>query len=160
MKNARLRQYALIAEVISAAVVVISIAFLVAETRNNTRAINVQTHLVLTEQLNTWRETLNDDEYISAREKAEADGIDSLSVSEQSKYMWRQLSLWSIYESAFFAYKNGALDLNGWRRFSNNICRNYAGAKRVGSLDDESLVAGGISGVITEEFRSYVERNC
>ena len=124
VKNSRLRRYALIAEVISAAVVIISIAFLVAETRNNTKAINVQTHLAFTEQLNQWRETLNDDEYISAREKAEADGVNSLSFSEQDKTMSRQLSLWSIYESAFFAYENDALDANGWRRFSNNVCRN------------------------------------
>lgn len=160
MKDSRLRRYALVAEVISAAVVVVSIAFLVAETRNNTKAINVQTHLALTEQLNEWREAIADDAYISAREKANAGGVDSLTVLEQSKYMWRQLSLWSIYESAFFAYKNGALDENGWQRFSNNICRNFASAKQVGSLDNENLVAGGISGVLTEEFRAYVEDSC
>ena len=85
MRNSRLQQYALVAEAISAAVVVVSIAFLVAETRNNTKAINVQTHLALTEQMNAWRESLIDDEYISAPEKAGADGIGSWSAAERSR---------------------------------------------------------------------------
>ena len=160
MESARLQKLALAAEVISAVVVVVSIAFLVMETRNNTKAIHVQTHLALTEALNLWREQLNDDVYLSARESAESEGIDSLSYAQQNKYMNRHLSLWSIYESAFFAYRNGALDNNGWDRFSNNVCRNYDTAVRVGSLENDKLVAGGIGGVLTADFRSYIERNC
>ena len=160
MERERLQKLALAAEVISAAVVVVSIAFLVMETRNNTNAIHVQTHLALTEALNQWREQLNDDEYISAREAAETDGVDSLSYAQQSKYMSRHLSLWSIYESAFFAYRNGALDNNGWDRFSNNVCRNYDTAVRVGSLVNDNLMAGGLKGVLTADFRNYIERQC
>jgi hypothetical protein len=160
MNDTRLRRLALLAEVVSATVVVISIAFLVAETRNNTKAIHVQTHLALTTELNQWREQLNDDAYLTAREKAEADGVTSLSWAEQNHYMSRHLSLWSIYESAFFAYRNGALDKNGWERFSSNMCRNYAAAARIGSWNDEELMARGLSSVVTEDFGTYIAENC
>ena len=160
MDDSRLRRLALLAEVISAAVVVISIAFLVAETKNNTKAIHVQTHLALTAEMNQWREQLNDDGYLSARAKAELDGIASLSWSEQNLYMSRHLSLWSIYESAFFAYRSGALDANGWERFSGNMCRNYAAAARIGSLNNDVLVAGGLLSVVTEDFESYLAEHC
>jgi len=102
MRNSRLQQYALVAEVICAAVVVVSIAFLVAETRDNTKAINVQTHFALTEQINTWRESLIDDDYISAVERAGTDGVGVLSASEESMHIWRQLSSWSIYGGCLF----------------------------------------------------------
>ena len=160
MDDTRLRRLALLAEVISAAVVVISIAFLVAETRNNTKAIHVQTHLDLTSELNQWREQLNDEEYLSAREKAEANGVASLSWDEQNQYMSRHLSLWSIYESAFFAYRNGALDENGWERFSSSMCRNYAVAARIGSLENDLLAARGLLSVVTQEFRTYIAEHC
>ncbi len=160
MENARLQRLALLAEVVSATVVVVSIAFLVVETRNNTKAINVQTHLVLTEQLNQWREQLTDADYIAAREKSEIEGIIALSNAERSRYLFPQLSLWSIYESAFFAYRNGALDRNGWERFSTNICRNYESAVQRGSWLDNRLTVGGVAGVLTSDFRDYIQVNC
>lgn len=160
MENARLQRLALLAEVVSAAVVVISIAFLVVETRNNTKAINVQTHFALTGQLNQWREQLTDMEYIAAREKSGAEGIIALSEIERSKYLMPQLSLWSIYESAFFAYTNGALDRNGWERFGANICLNYESAVSRGSWVDSRLTAGGVSGVLTADFRDYIQATC
>lgn len=160
MRNSRLQQYALVAEVMCAAVVVVSIAFLVAETRDNTKAINVQTHFALTEQINTWRESLIDDDYISAVERAGTDGVGVLSASEESMHIWRQLSSWSIYGGAYFAHANGWPDANGWRGFSKNICRNFGGAALAGSVDDENLQAGGMSAAITDGFRSHLENNC
>ena len=160
MENVRLQRLALLAEVVSAAVVVMSIAFLVVETRNNTKAINVQTHFALTEQLNQWREQLTDTEYLAVREKSGAEGIIALSETERSRYLMPQLSLWSIYESAFFAYRNGALDSNGWERFGANICRNYESAILRGSWLDSRLTVGGVAGVLTDDFRDYIEANC
>jgi len=160
LNNSRLERWALAAEVVSAAVVVVSIIFLALETRENTKAIHVQTHLALTEQMNQWRAQVNTDEYLSAQQKAYEQGISSMTFPEQRRYMSRELGLWSIYESAFFAFRSGALDQNGWDRFSKNVCQNYSTAVRVDTVENDELMAGGIAGVITDDFRRYLKETC
>ena len=159
MQEKQLQKLALSAEIVSAIAVVATILFLVLETRNNTTAIHVQTHLTLTEQLNDWRSESSAPEATQIRVKLQNEGRSSLTDEEFSTHLTLRLSLWALYESIFFARLSGGLDDNGWERFSANICTNFNRDVSNGLWNPESTnFAVGRS--LTRDFRAYIQDNC
>jgi hypothetical protein len=159
MQEKQLQKLALGAEIISAIAVVATILFLVLETRNNTTAIYVQTHLALTEQLNHWRSESSTPEATRIRVKIKNEGRTSLTDEEFSTHLTLRLSLWALYESIFFARISGGLDDNGWERFSANICTNLVRDMNDGIWDPEST-SFAVGRTLTQDFRAYIQDNC
>ena len=107
MSERYLQKWAFVAEIVSATVVVLTVAFLVFEMRANTNAIHAQTHIALTEQLNGWRETVSTPMWMDAQERVRAEGLYTVSREDRRRYVLGRLNLWSIYESAFVSHQNG-----------------------------------------------------
>lgn len=162
----KLRDYALLAEIVSGIAIVVTLIFLVVETRENTNAIQVQTYQSLTAELNELRRATVTSEMMPIQIKIMESGYDSLTVLEWGKQMFWAEAKWGIYESAFYARERGILGDNEWLRFESAICRNLQGDHPLWypdqggpefSLDmpDRNIVSN-----ITPVFREYVESLC
>ncbi len=160
MRKKQLQKYALTAEITTAVVVVITIAFLALEMRENTKAIHVQTHLDLTGLLHAWRDMASRSEFIEADLIARTEGLSSIPVQDRRRVILLRFSLWSIFESVFFAYQNGALDQNGWERFGVSICGEYKRDIERGTWSHDFGATGGVSDLVTADFLQYIESTC
>ena len=121
MGKEQLQKMALAAEVIGGAAVVITLIFLVLETRDNTQAVQSQTYLALTSELNRVRENVLDPE--TARIFTDTLASGELPTSESEALIFRQVyeAAFAIYENAWYAHRRGVLDDNEWGRFSQAI---------------------------------------
>lgn len=161
MSKEQLQKMALAAEIVGGAAVVITLIFLVLETKDNTRAIQAQTYLALTSEVNRVRETLLDSRVSGIF--AEAVASQKVPESIGDALIYRQIfeEVFSTYESAYFARSKGVLDDAEWGRFQRAICRNMSNAAPIWGPNESELVFGqGIRGVLTEPFAEYVEREC
>ena len=166
MKTTKLQKWALVAEVLGGIAIVITLVFLVLETRANTNAIQVQTYQSLTAELNALRfektKTYNIGAYLAYTKGSFKE------LTDQQKYRLIIVTeaIWGIYESAFYANERGVLGEDEWGRFEAAICRNYAVDKMLwypelagpSSLDVTAI--NGIARNVTPKFKQYVESFC
>ena len=166
MKKIELQEWALAAEIIGGLAVVVTLIFLVSETRDNTNAIQAQTYQSLTAALNENRKEAATSEMSVIIRKFSDTGLASLSQDESFRLMMNTEGKWGIYESAFYARERGVLGQDEWVRFHNAICRNLDLDK---SLWDPqslglSLTLGSrevsIATNVTPKFRAYVNSSC
>jgi hypothetical protein len=152
---------ALAAEVIGGAAVIITLIFLVIETRENTRAVQAQSYLALTSELNRIRENLLDPEVASIFANAIKDR--AAPDSPRDALIYRQIfeAAFSIYESAYYASQKGVLDESEWTRFDQAVCRNMSSVAPIWEQDDSLAMSGqGIRSTLTESFVDYAEDRC
>ena len=121
---------ALAAEIIGGAAVIVTLIFLVIETRENTKAVQAQSHLALTSGLNRIREKLFDPEVAGIL----ANALQKRAAPESPRdaLIYRQIfeAAFSIYESAYYANRKGVLDESEWTRFDQAVCRNMSSLVR------------------------------
>ena len=156
MRVESLQKWALLAEVGGAIAVVVTLAFVAMEMRENTNALQAQTYQELIRDLNTLRaQALNP--YVAALEQKLADeGWEGLSPTERLGVRSRATQRWGIYESAFFANERGVLGAVEWERFRVAICR---------AVDepDAYWAPPGVPPMrdfLTPQFIGFVERDC
>lgn len=159
MNDNRLQKWALFAEIIGGLAVVVTLVFLIYETRENTNAIQAQTYQSLTAELNRTRETAILSDLNSLQMRRSTEGVGSLTPSEIRKVRFLAQSVWGVYESAYYAQIRGILGEQEWSRFSIAICRNYVGDADIWIATEDNQ-QNGISSNITPVFRSYVEDSC
>lgn len=149
-----LKKAALLSEIIGGLAVVVTLIFLVFEIRNNTNSIQSQAYQNLIFELNDTRRDyfLDDISQIIQKRRTQAE----LSEDEQFKIAQANQIKWSVYETAYFAYKLGTLGSDGWSRFEIAICRNYEIDKDLWSIDRVYA----ISTALNIEFAAYVEELC
>jgi len=163
MKNKQLRKFALGAEIVSAAAIVVTLGFLAYETRDNTNAIQAQTYQLLQSELNEYRAIYTDSNLTKALTNAlnelQSGSIESLSEDDYWILFVDSTILWGIYESAYFANERGVLGDREWSRFENAICRRF---ERDGPLWSQAgqYLPISTSKQLTQDFVDYVERNC
>jgi hypothetical protein len=161
LKSKKLQKWALAAEIISAAAIIVTLAFLVVEMRANTAAIQDQTYQELTQQLNNYRTNIMDSDWLYAREKLLTEGWENLDRIERSKLIMLRHNLFGIYEMAYYSRKRGVIGEGEWIRFENAICNAYradvdrglwgvASAKGTTTLQEN----------LTPEFGQYIIDNC
>ena len=166
MKTERLQTWALAAEIIGGIAVVVTLIFLVLETRENTNAIQTQTYQSLTSELNIVRRTMATPVMADMMVTLATSGLDALSENEQFIYVMSTGAKWGVYESAFYAHERGVLGESEWLRFMAAICRNYALDHVVWAPEEygKELTLGGISYSmatgLTPEFTQYTEASC
>ena len=153
----KLQEYAMIAEILGGVAVIVTLLFLVFETRENTNAIQAQTYQSLTSELNEIRRTSISADMADIREKLQSSGLDSLSGTERFRYISNRQALWGVYESSFYARERDILGDLEWERFGDAICRNYSSDSEFWTRSERG---GSISGTITETFLEYIESSC
>ena len=152
---------ALAAEIIGGAAVIVTLIFLVIETRENTRAVQAQSYLALTSELNRIRENTLDPEVASLL--SEIFQNRAAPESPRDALIYRQLfeAAFSIYESAYYAKQKGVLDESEWTRFDLAVCRNMSNAAPIWERNDSIAFLGeGIRSTLTESFVEYAEDHC
>ena len=144
-------------EAVGIVAVVASLAFLAFEIRINTESVKAQTYQVLMGQLNEIRSLpLTSSDLSSAMQKRNSDGWESLSKLDQGILWTREHSIWSIYESAYFAEFRGVLGAEEWTRFEIAICRRYKTSRTPFDPSGPQSMAG----VLTPKFYEYVLSAC
>ena len=161
MKSKQLQKWALAAEIISAAAIIVTLAFLVIEMRANTAAIQDQTYQELTQQLNNYRTNVMESDYPHILDKILTEGWGNLDRVERLKIMMLRHNLYAIYEMAFFSRKRDVIGEDEWTRFENAICNAYRSDSDRGVWGD-TFVAGGLKlrENLTPEFGQYIVDTC
>lgn len=166
MNKTKLQEWALVAEVLGGIAIVITLIFLVLETRATTNAIQTQTYQTLTAELNDIRieksKTVNMEAYLAYAQTS----FTELSEQQQFRLIVIAEALWGIYESAYYAQNRGVLGGDEWYRFEAAICRNFKVDKPLwypetqGPSTLEATALNGIARNVTPRFRQYVESTC
>ena len=158
MSESRLQKWALGAEIIGAVAVVVTLGYLAAEMRSNTRAVQAQTYQSMMQELNDYRFLFTNREMAEVMTKWQLEGWDNLTEVEKNMRWAASTTRWGIYESAYFANERGVLGSQEWTRFETAICR--------GREVEQNLWRGGgfnpngMVGLLTPEFVEYVEALC
>jgi hypothetical protein len=155
----KLKKWVPIAELVSAAAVIITLAFLVVGMRENTNALQAQTYQELMRDINTWRSSIRDSataitldqlEEIMANGSSEEIGVIRITF----------LELWGIYEAAFFARERGVLGDNEWGRFAVMICFQRRGPVEQALWGAEHGGLPPLTRLLTPAFIEYVDKEC
>ncbi len=157
-----LQKWALIAEVLGGLAVVITLIFLVLETRANTNAIQTQTYHALTSELNVVRQQLASEEIADFYTQYAESGLETLSKRGAFSLLMLAEAKWGVYETAFYAREREVLGADEWVRYEIAICRNYAVDLGMWGSNTAGLqqTYGGISANATPKFKDYVEQQC
>ena len=151
-----LEKWALIAEIIGGAAIVVTLVFLTFQMRSNTNAIQAQTYHGLMQDLNDYRQVVSDRERIEISQKYQTGGWDSLTRIEKLTLRNTSNMRWGIYEAAFYANERGVLGTQEWSRFELAVCRALV---EEGDLWDPGDVTP-MTDLLTPEFVQFVDRTC
>lgn len=110
MKNGNLQKWALVAEIVSAVVVVVSIVFLIFEVRSNTEAMQAQGLQSIAERTQQISLSVALDP-----ELAEISSLFWGVSAEQNRINSYLVSVMKIGEESFIQYHNGNLDEDVWQ---------------------------------------------
>jgi hypothetical protein len=156
MNEDSLQKWALGAEIVGAIAVVITLIFLILETKENTDAIRAQTYHQLTAELNEQRRYSLEPELSQLLYQAATEGIDTLNAPQQIQVIQLHQGSWAVYESAFYSFKRGTLGDDEWDRYFRSICRN-----RLNQAEFWERESGpSLSSNISETFRFFVDTSC
>jgi hypothetical protein len=148
MANKKLKKYALVSEIISAAAVIVSLVFVAFQVKDNTAAIRSSTYDGILSDHIEWRLTIaTHPELGAAMLKLENPdtGMNDLDRKNAERAME---ALWQIYERAYFARKYETLGDSEWARYEEPICR-FASY-----IDDVEALLGRY---LTTEFVGFVK---
>lgn len=155
--NQRLRDGALIAEVVSGIAVIFTLVFLIQEIRENTNVVRSAAYERSIDSLNEWRIVIASDEDLARlmAERLSSDLLDEFGPEEGPVYMRKRLlSLvqWSIYEKTYYSRNYDLLGASEWSRFEKVICNIAQTPSSRWSRDIERF--------LTLEFAEYVVESC
>ena len=122
MANDKLRRYALVAEIVSATAVVITLVFVAFQVKDNTAAVRASTYDGILSDHIDWRMTVaSSPELLTAFVKDFNSDTNMSDVERQGQQFARQ-AVWQIYERAYFARKYETLGDSEWERYERSIC--------------------------------------
>jgi len=150
------RNWAVVAEVVSALAVVITLIFVVVEMRNSTSATQAQTYQLLMQEMNAYRTLMTRPDLVAITLKAQNDGWETLEEMEQSQLYSTAAINWGFYESAYYANKRGVLGDSEWTRFESGYCRRIREQPYVWSQEEFTPM----SELLTTEFLTFVQSTC
>ena len=123
MANEKLKRYALVSEIISAAAVVVSLIFVAFQVKDNTAAIRSSTYDGILSDHIEWRLTIATHPELGAAilklDNSDTDMNDLERKNAERAYQ----ALFQIYERAYFARKYETLGDSEWARYEKPICR-------------------------------------
>ena len=124
MKASKLQRYALIAEIVGAAGIIISLLFVGIEIRRSTVATYVRSYDQLLSDHVQWRMDLATNPETQEAFMAFTSGTGSDDVSSGEEQMGRHAyqAVMQIWERAYFARSYGQLGDEEWERYRKNMC--------------------------------------
>jgi hypothetical protein len=147
----KLEKWALIAEIVSGAAVLITLIFLVLGIRENTDVQRASAYTDLMEGMNRFQTAmLTNSDSIRVWQAFISEDVAGLDDNDLMRLNLSTLTLFRIYESAYISDKYGLLGDSERKRFENNICSMFG---RVVSLDLVELVRS----AVTEDFMRRIE---
>jgi len=121
-----LRKWMQPAEMVATIGVLVSVVFLVFEVRDNSALTKAESYSASVVALNEWRLQLAADEDLSRLfVEFRKSGVQGMDEVEVQRFDFLFGSLWSIYESAYFAREYETLGQNEWERHRGVMCRMY-----------------------------------
>ncbi len=145
----KLQQWSLIAEIVAAIAVVISIAYLTIEVQRNTSAIQSQTSqglLAMANQANMELAANADMADIFVRGN---DALNSLSPGERLRYRRMINSEIGIWEHAFYSHANGTMDDRLWKGYDVSYRATFC-------IDSARQIWAEIQNFFGDDFRAHV----
>jgi hypothetical protein len=141
-------------EAISIVVVIVTLLFLILEVRENTAAIRTESYGEAINRLNDWRLQLaSEKELAKMFAEFNAGELRDLDQTERQQFSFIIGSLWSIYETAYFANGYGTLGDSEWSRFEQMMCHQYDLAVSQSGWDKLGML-------LSPEFVQYTEVQC
>ena len=156
MDKDKLRNWALVAEVVSGIAVIVTLAILVFEMRNNTSATQAQTYQLLMQEMNNYRRLFTQPDLAAVVLKYRHHGWENLDPVEQRQFYSTATIRWGFYESAYYANKRGVLGEPEWQRFERAFCRGLN--DRLSVWNPQGYPA--MTEFLTPEFVKFVEETC
>jgi hypothetical protein len=123
MANEKLKRYALVSEIISAAAVIVSLIFVAFQVKDNTAAIRSSTYDGIVSDHIEWRLTVATHPDLGAAMLKLGNPDTDMNDLERRNAERAMEALWQIYERAYFARKYETLGNSEWARYENAICR-------------------------------------
>ncbi|MDA1370815.1 MAG: hypothetical protein O2971_08665 [Proteobacteria bacterium] len=143
-----------IGEALSIVAVLITLVFLILEVRENTAAIRTESYGESITRLNDWRLQLASDKELTRMfAQFNSGNLTNLDGTESQQFSFVYGSLWSIYESAYFARSYGTLGESEWIRFEQMMCRQF-------ELVTEQDYWSSMDLLLSPEFKSYAQAQC
>ena len=158
MSESRLQKWALRAEIIGAAAVVLTLGYLAVEMRSNTNAIQAQTNQSIMEELNNFRRGLWNSEMAAVMTKFRRVGWEGLTDVEKELRWSVSASRWAIHESAYLANQRGVLGREEWGVLERAFCRGYEVDRDIWHVAE--FAPSAIASMLTREFVEHVENSC
>jgi hypothetical protein len=141
-------------EALSIVAVIVTLLFLILEVRENTAAIRTDSYGETINKLNDWRLQLASEKELTAMiAEFNAGELRDLDQTERQQFSFIIGSLWSIYETAYFANGYGTLGDSEWSRFEQIMCRQYTLAVSQAGWDMLGIL-------LSPEFVQYTEVQC
>lgn len=122
MANDKLRSIALVAEIVSAAAVVISLIFVAFQVKDNTAAVRASTYDNILSDHIEWRMTVASSPELLAAMVKDFNSDTNVSDSERQGQKFALQAVWQIFERAYFARKYETLGDSEWERYERSIC--------------------------------------
>ena len=144
-----LKKWALIAEIGSAAAVVVTLALLILQVRENTQATQIATYAAISGELNALDLLVAADPELASLFWNKEPGRSEL---EEQRNLSLLRAAMRAFESAYFAYTGGSLNDGQWQRFERNVCGAW--------LSLSANQQGDFSYNLTEEFVRHLELHC
>ena len=152
----KLKEAALLAEVIGGIAIVLTLIALILEVRENTDVIRATAYGQSMDSLNEWRMTISESEELSRLYQLFVfRQTEDLTENEEFRLYIALNHLWGVYEKAYFANEYGTLGPSEWSRFERQTCR-YMESIRNMSPQFQAATRS----LWTDEFSSYVDTSC
>ena len=126
MAKLNLREWAAVAEIVSAVAVVLSLVYVGLELRGNTRAVEAATLLEVNKIARDHLLLLWSDAEVNRIDKVGGEDLSQLSPEEQQRYYWNVRSFWLGMQTVFRQHDLGILPDEEWRVYNDVICNNIA----------------------------------
>jgi hypothetical protein len=122
MANDKLKRYALVAEIVSAAAVVITLVFLAFQVKDNTAAVRASTYDDILSDHIEWRMTIASSPDLLTAFVKDFNSDTNMSDVERQGQQFALQAVWQIFERAYFARKYETLGDSEWERYERAIC--------------------------------------
>ena len=147
LKDLKLADWTNIAQIVSASVVVVTLFIILKEMKSTEEALRVTTYQGMTSDLNTWRLTMANENLTNLNLRVIRGEYEQLESRDKQQIFEMYISLWGLYESAFFANEREVIGHEEWSRYKAGICRNRKNHNHIWTEIQHTL---------TKKFSNYI----
>jgi hypothetical protein len=103
-----------VGEIVGAAGVIFTLAFLAVQIRQNTSSIKAQSELDMSFKVAAWHGRVSNNPELAKLYNDAIEQPDSMSDEDIGKFIWFMAELYYIYEGCYFLYRKGDISEDSW----------------------------------------------